>query len=237
MERPTILPCGETVCGKHEQHFHLCNQQDSTPPPCKLCSKNHNLADNEHFIKNTIAQALLDFEIKNLAFGGTYDQALRNFKELQSDMSAFDCVIRNPNELISDYFLDKRREVDLVREELIEKINKFGDSLKADIDLYEEECKLNLATVNEIVGARKVFNLEEVKYDLDEWKERIGKLCYNQDMCETINYKHNVYSEKIQKSTQLLLDEMYRGRSRKNDFDSKYNDLVELFYKHSGFKE
>jgi hypothetical protein len=239
LDTPIILPCYQTVCEKHETHFRDgvepgCN---GMLPTCKLCDQVHKLRnENDHFPANTIVQTLLEKEIKKLSFGVEYEKALSSLDELKDGLSHFEETIKNPDEIISTYFQDMRSEVGLIREELIERIDKCTEAVLVDVNKYEEECKANLDDLKRIVAARKVFNLEGVKTQLSQWQDRIGKLFYDKDLCLTVNAKHAEYLNAIRKNTREFLSECFLGKARKDYFDGKYGDLNEVFAKQSGFE-
>jgi hypothetical protein len=199
----------QTVCGMHETHFkqsEMSEIKNHDSGFCKICNKAHKLAQDEHFLPNTIAETLLFEEIDELDFGEEYTNALNNLKEVQSAMDVHDKTVKQVNLLISDYFEVKRREVDLMREQLLDRIHKCSEGLFDEINLYEEECRANMANLLNKQSASDVFNLNEVREELDFKQESINKLRYDPGLYKEINSKHCDDLEKIVNCTGAFLD-------------------------------
>jgi hypothetical protein len=233
---PVILPCGETVCGHHETHFKDLGDK-STDWLCQICKQVHRLSASQHFVANKVVKNLLENEIENLNFGDDYTKALVNLKELQKELAEFERKIKSPEEVLFDYYNEMRTRADHVREKLIEHIDKCNESTIADINKYEEECKANLPNLKERLRTDNIFNLAEVRDAVTAWSNKIAKLSYNVELYDEINANCGDYLNMVRKSSNVFLEEVHRGRTNKAEFDLKYADLYNVFFKRSAFKK
>jgi hypothetical protein len=138
LERPVLLPCGETICFQHEYLFK--NQNTAR---CKLCETNHELGESEHFPSNKGLERLLENEIRKLDLGKHYKETVKLLEELKSATVNLYSNKKNPGDLIFESFQAMRRKVDLVREAIIKKANDCSEKIISDINAYKAECQLN----------------------------------------------------------------------------------------------
>jgi hypothetical protein len=234
MTGPVILPCYQTVCAKHETHFNQ-SETSTAPATCKLCGQAHKLNVNQHFPTNTIALALLEKEVEDLDFGVDHKKALSSLDSLKSSISKLDEAQKSPDEMIVNYFHQTRTQVDLVREELIENITKCSEMIIDEINAYEQECKSNLPVLKKKIASNKMFELADIKAELKEWGVKVKRLFYDKDLYDSINAKYEDYLNTINKSMAAFSNEVYLDKVKSEDFESKYANLYDVFYKQCGF--
>jgi hypothetical protein len=103
LQQPVNLPCGETICAKHEGLFRHMRTSG-----CQFCNKYHALGLFEHFSMNKVAQQLLDAEINKLDFGKDYKQALKNYSNLRSLEKKYQEMKNSADDLVSERFQQMR---------------------------------------------------------------------------------------------------------------------------------
>jgi hypothetical protein len=224
------LPCGETICGKHESLF-----RSKFSSKCKLCNEQHKLAENQHFAANKIAETLLESKITKLDFGKDHKKAFDGLNELNELRDHYDEIKSDPEAFTRCKFQEMRRKVSLTRDEIIKMIIECSDKIIADIDLYEVECQLNIA--NPEFSLKEHFDLSAIKSDLADWEVKLNKLYYDKDLCEKINQKKDEYSNRLEESINGLQDQIFLGDQKKHDFEAKYSNIVNTFHKYLGFNK
>jgi hypothetical protein len=229
-DRPVILPCGDTICSKHEE---LYKQADTSK--CELCARVHKLNESEHFPANKVAQSLIANEINKLDFGEDHKKARELINELNELKSNYDNTKNSVEDLIFEKFHEMRRKVDLIREEIIQKVNDCSDKILSDIKTYEKECKANLSELDKKLAANEALDLTKIKNDLNEWDKKIRKLFYDEELCKEVQNKNSEYSEKLKNGIKQLKNEIFLGEKKKFDFETKYANIFDVFCKNVGF--
>jgi hypothetical protein len=232
--KPVLLPCGETICAKHDTEFRQLKHKPA-PLSCKLCNQVHLLNDTEHFFENKMAQALLDNKIEKLEFGEVFNNSTDKLNELIELTGCFYKRISDPQEFIYDYFKTKRNQVDIIRDQLIQRIQNCSESILSDFDLYERECKLNLPSLKEALFSNEVYDDSRVKNELMGWKDKMGNLFFDKELCGAIDQKYNDHKIFLNNGIKEFEDKALLGKSRKLDFELKNSNLFDVFYKNSSF--
>jgi hypothetical protein len=197
LENPVILPCGETICDKHDESFRV-----KETAKCPICDEYHTLGESERFLANKGFERLLATEISKLELGEDYREAAKLLDELNNLKSVYDEMGSNTEDLVGEKFLAMRRKVDLIRDEIIQKVHDCSEKIISDINAYEEECKLNLSNVeSKIRLSEGVFDLSGIKADLSHWRTRMKKLYDDDELCNEIRKKSEEYTSSLKKST------------------------------------
>jgi hypothetical protein len=230
LDQPVILPCCETVCGKHQELFK--NKETSR---CKLCDQDHELGETAHFLTNKVVECFLAGNISKLDFGENYTQASNLLKELVNAQDVYNRVKNKPEDLIVEKFQEMRNKVDLIREEIIQKVKNCSEKIHSDINAYEEECKRNLPNLNSMLQANELFDLSWIKADLSDWQMKMKQLYYDKELYTKINEKSAGYLMSLKNIAQELKIEILLGQEKKFEFETKYSNIFDTFYKHIGF--
>ncbi len=133
LKQPVVLPCGGTVCGKHQALF-----KNKETARCQICDEDHELSGSGHFPANKKVARLLEAEISRLDFGENYKQGLKLLQELKNVMTKYDEVKNKVVDLIFEKFQEMRRKVYLIREQIIQKVNECSEKIISDIDSYRQ---------------------------------------------------------------------------------------------------
>ena len=75
LEQPVILPCGCTVCKKHEN-------EAIAKIYCPKCRVEHDIPE-KGFISNTLAVSLLEMNLDKVDLGDEHKAAVKSFKSLK----------------------------------------------------------------------------------------------------------------------------------------------------------
>jgi hypothetical protein len=232
LRKPVLLPCGETVCAEHEELF-----KNKYTAKCKLCSKTHKLCRSASFPVNKAVEGFLAGEISQLDFGDNYKNTTRLLGELTEASIYFDKLRKNPKDFIYERFQVMRRKVDLVREEIIKRVNDCSDKIMCDINSYEEECNLNLPYLESKLESNKMFDLSGIRGDLKEWEAKMNKLHFDEAMCKEIGEKSAQSIRTLENTIKELKNEIFTGKENKHDFEANYSNIFTTFQSHIGFNK
>jgi hypothetical protein len=226
LEEPVMLPCGETVCFKHEATFKNGDGE------CELCGETHELDTNKHFPLNKIAQGMIDNRIKDLNLGENHRKAAESLKELSKFLDRFEHMKASGQKSINEFFQKQRSKVNLTREELIRKlIVRCCEELLGEIDDYENECTLNLAHLNELYDS----DLASIKSNLVTWQTEIKHLVMNEKLWRNINEHCERYLEILKEKHRSFENSMFLGKSNKAQIESSFSDVFDRFGRNLGF--
>jgi hypothetical protein len=222
LNKPVILPCGETICAKHDYIYknkHTCK--------CQLCEKERFLDESESFPQNKAIEGLLEADISKLNLGDDYKIAWEYLNALSYNQDKYEKLKSSPEEFIHEKFQAMRHKVDLVRERLIQKINDRSDKIIADIDSYEHECKMNLSSIK---PCPKELDISTIKEELTVWQENLKKLFYDESLCSTVRNKGSENLTKIVEIHRELINEILLGQERKAEFETKHSNVLNVFH-------
>jgi len=175
---PIILPCCyKTVC-----EHHIENKDESAASKkrklftCILCETSHDMDKCKKFASNEIVEKLLNIEIgdKFANFGDIYVQTTNQIKKLEDSFRKVDNLIKDPKNFIYEEISALKRDVDLRKEKLKEKIDDICAEMIAKLDKYQQECYENIPSLKLEDTSNEVF-LEAQKY-LDELTKDNKKL-------------------------------------------------------------
>jgi hypothetical protein len=162
--------------------------------------------------------------------------AYKTLKELNRAKVDSDEIKSNSEDLIFEKFQAMRNKVDLIRERIIQKANECSDHIISDIDLYESECKRNLSQLDSKLESNgTAFHLARIKVDLREWEAKMTRINFEEALLREINDKTGEYSNRLENSAKKLKDEIFLGREKKLEFETKYANIFDTFCKHVGF--
>jgi hypothetical protein len=204
IKKPVLLPCGETVCAEHEELF-----RNRKTTKCQFCDKEHFLAESEHFLTNKAVEGFLAVEISRLDFGENYKNTANLLGQLNGLTNILDKMKKNPENSVFEKFQEMRRKVDLIREQVIQRVNDCSEKIIADINSYESECVLNLSKLNSKLELDKAFDLSGMKAYVREWEKQMNKLYNNEALCKEISEKRLEHVKSLAKIHKELNNKIF----------------------------
>jgi hypothetical protein len=202
LKNPVMLPCGSTICKEHVESF-------TNKYSCTLCDKDHVIPE-EGFPINKFA----DKTIKgSFHFNELQKKIIDSYEKLEDIIKEHDSL--NSENIIYEYFLNLRNQVDLHREQLIEEINKRSEEIIKQLKEMEIKSKLNAAKIEKI-------NLDELKNEnMTSFKLQLRKPNLSDDDDNNLNCDINDAINDIQNDINIYKYESLMGKViefyRKND--------------------
>jgi hypothetical protein len=136
LDLPKILPCGKTICSFCAP-LNLLSTIDNKFD-CLVCKNKHEvprdgLPNNEALLK------MLSIKPTRISRGKLFDSLEKSLDDIRKKNSFIKHGIDNSNDLIKEYCMDLRSEVQLKTEQAIEQINELNKEIIDQIDEYEQE--------------------------------------------------------------------------------------------------
>lgn len=160
---PITLACGFSVCKKH---IDKLIKEPSTNPnqlfnffKCELCNEDHFIPPNG-FVINKRMQSGLEIEFNTLKLNPIYDECKKEIEQAKENIINIDSLESSAECYIYDYFQEIIRQVDLRREDLKAKIDKYSDD---SIQLVQE-------TKSNYMKASKDLNLNPLNFEKSKQK-------------------------------------------------------------------
>jgi hypothetical protein len=217
-DKPVILPCGETICSKHEIDFKDARFQ------CTFCSGQHKLAsETDHFPCNKIAQGLLEKQLQELNLGDIHKSAVASLKSLKESIQNFESFGDNAEDKIYGYFATLKNQVDLKRETMIQKINDSSEKLLSEIAALEAKCKQKWTESG--FKLPKARQLSQMKAQACEWEKNLEKLVINETLWKEINNQCSNYKCQLEGDLKALESELLSCDLKKEEICEKFSNF------------
>ena len=163
LDIPKILPCGKTICSFCAP-LNLLSTIDNKFD-CLVCKNKHEvprdgLPNNEALLK------MLSFKPTRISRGKLFDSLEKSLEDIRKKNSFIKHGIDNSNDLINEYCMDLRSEVQLKTEQAIEQINELNKEIIDQIDEYEQEL-IEFNRTNSLDEFNKVSKELESFYDVN----------------------------------------------------------------------
>ena len=156
---PISLPCGD-ICKSHINNLLRNTTNDKNFFKCK-CQEEHYIPKRGFMINRRIQKAL-DIELSTLKITPLYDECKKVIEEARKNLTKIETLEQNSECYIYDYFSEIKRLVDLRREDLKVKIDKYSEDVIQLIDCLQ----LNLKENNQIsttIGKAKMELYEVIR--------------------------------------------------------------------------
>jgi hypothetical protein len=210
-----MLPCGETICAKHEADFKGENFS------CKFC-ENYHLETGPFLFSKTI-QRLLERHVHELDFGEEHKSAMASLTNLKSSIQCYESFGKNAEVYIYEYFAKLRNDVDLKRETMIHKINNSSDELLSEIAALEMKCKENY--IKSGLKLPKAEELVRIKSEVCEWEKSLEKLVVDDKQWKEIKKQCSNYKDKLEEDLKVLNDKLLSVVLKRKEIDEKFSNV------------
>ena len=171
---PIILSCcNKTVCEHHVQF----KKKKTGSFNCALCKTPHQIENVKLFARNEIVEKILQIKIfesielnKKADLGDVFAKTSKEIENLELSLEKISDFIKDPKNFIYETISSLKRNVDLRREKLKEKIDEISHEMIQKLDNFQNECYENI--VNTKLEEKTSDMLKEIKTSLDEWNKQ-----------------------------------------------------------------
>ena len=196
LERPIMLPCGETICEKDLKSFF----NNESVFQCSLCDDEHQ-QPKKGFPPNRNVQKMLDLQVNQIDLSKNhpqYDECKDMFREIEENIKETDLVKKDPENFIFGHFEKIINQVDIQREKLIEEINLYSEKTIETIKKARDDC-LSKLNKTKLISAY-----------YETMKENVNKMNQELDSFEINDKKIENLIENVTKSKVIALEELKR---------------------------
>jgi len=131
---PKILPCGETICSFCVSSIQVTDNLFD----CLLCQDKHEMPKNG-LPNNKALIEILSVKQVQVSRGKSFDLLIKLVDKILEKRNFIRQCIDNSTDLVKDYCMDMRTDVQLATEEVIQQINDLSMKIIEEVDEYEKE--------------------------------------------------------------------------------------------------
>lgn len=218
---PVFLPCGHMICQKH-------TQIGDDKIVCLECGLEH---PNREFVIAKAVSDIIEAKLATLEFGPKHREATKSCDELKKQLEKNETILNDYDSHIFEKIGLLKNRVLLRSEELKKKIDEITQEIIDDLNVYQDECRMNVE--KSFLDAKSVFKKKnkEVKTKLIEWSSALNELKFDQQKWKRIqNECERAIRELNQQLTsfekELLLNKYLVKNKTINDFEGVQIDHV-----------
>ena len=195
LNKPVILPCGESICQHHVDEMKTTNSEIK----CDSCSESHAIPE-KGFTSNKRLEALIENELNSLDLGEDYNYAYNQTLAFKSYIERFETTKKQPDMRIHDYISQLKNQIDLKREELKNEIDQKCLSMIEKLEEFEKECMANVDSVK----SRFDDKLDE---KLKKWKSKSEQ--FSNDLRSFESSKWKKVKEELESHIKEIRSKLY----------------------------
>jgi hypothetical protein len=179
---PVTLPCGDSVCKIHIdeciKESDRCEGNAILQFACFKCDRGFPFPPSG-FEVNIAMDLLLKRQLEKLDFGQTYKDAIKECERLRSIIQEYKRNKDAPELAISEHFSVLRSQIDILKEDLKERVSELGGRIVDKLSANEAACKdvlrLSQDSFAEFIDAAELRlkgwseELELIRIDEDKW--------------------------------------------------------------------
>ena len=133
---PVVMACGNFICKMHLNKLITNAQNAKSTFICEICKEEH-LIPKKGFMVNNRLQKQLRLELNALKMSPVFDECMKEIDDAKENVDKIEFLEKNAENYIYDYFEDVKRQVDIRREDLKFKIDKYSDELIKSVELNQ----------------------------------------------------------------------------------------------------
>ena len=221
---PIVLDCCNVNICEHHIEEKVSANDNRKLFTCSLCQAPHDMMNNKKFALNKTIENLLELEIaKEVDLGDIFNRANEEIENLKVSFQEINDLIKDPKNFIFETISDIKRDVDLRREKLKEKIDEISNQMIDKLDNYQKECYENIDKIK--LDEKTKDLVKEIESDLVEWtKNNKQVLLISNDL-----KRKDIHSKAIELDTKLFnrLKELEEELMMNKVWDHIENVMVE----------
>jgi DNA repair ATPase RecN len=221
---PVSTLCGFIVCKSHLDHYEDTFQ-------CDLCNSEHTVPKNRYKVLKRLQDAL-SIQLNTFELTPVYDECKKIIEEAQKDVNEIESIDKDPENFIYEYFEDIKRQVDLRREYLKEKIDTYSDETIESINNAQINCQKLAKEVNKLSK-----DFEDSKINLNEQIKEFDTFKISEQKFQMIKENVSVLTSKLneiltQFKSSLINDKVYDFRFEDvpiSNVFGKFEEVIIIF--------
>jgi len=160
--------CDATICSEHVQYRTVKVNESKTIQvfECELCQCSHNMR-NKRFPVNKSVEKMIHLKFGQTYLSEVYENANKEISNLESSLKKINDMVQDPKNFIFEHISELRRQVDVRREKIKEKVDNICGKMIQKLDDFQKDCYNNIQDKTLQESNRYLIN--EVQSKLDEW--------------------------------------------------------------------
>jgi len=218
---PVVMPCDNTICKTHLDKLITNGSNEKSTFICEICQEDHHIP-KKGFIINKRLQKQLRLELNALKVSPVFDQCMKEIDDAKENVDKIGLLEKNAENYIYDYFEGVKRQVDIRREDLKFKIDKYSDEMIKSVELDQ----MNLIKLSKEAN-QLTTNIEKSRKDLNELVTQFDILEFNDKKFEDIKASVTVINKEFHKILAEYQDSLISNT--KHTFEFKELPIEDIF--------
>ena len=177
---PITIPCGNNVCKGHLDQIMKNVSREKSSFQCEFCKEEH-FIPKSGFKVNKGLQNCLEIRLNTLKLTPIFEECKTVLKTAHEKVAKIEMLEKNSEGYIYEYFEDIKRQVDIRREDLKMKIDKYSDEVIQSIEGTQANYIKVSKQVNQISA-----DIEQSRKELDDYVKRFDTLDIDEKRFEAI---------------------------------------------------
>ncbi len=212
---PVVMPCGNFICKAHIDKLLTNASNEKKTLLCGICQDEHFIPKNG-FVVNNRLQNLLELELFDLKASPVFSECKKEIEDAKDNLAKIKFLQKNSENYLYDYFEDIKRQVDIRREDLKFKIDKYLDDIIKSVENTQANYIKLSKEVNQISS-----RIERSKKELNDMTVVFDTMEFNDEKFEEI--KSSV--EDVNQEFRLILDEYQDSLVGNEKYTFQFNEL------------
>jgi hypothetical protein len=160
--------CDATICSEHVQNRTVkVNEFKSIQVfECELCQCSHNMR-NKRFPVNKSVEKMLQLKFEQIYLSEVYENVNKEILNLELSLNKISNMVQDPKNFIFEQVSELRRQVDIRREKIKDKIDNICEKMIQKLDDFKKDCFDNIPDKTLQESNRDL--IIEVQSKLDVW--------------------------------------------------------------------
>jgi hypothetical protein len=218
---PVVMQCDSTICKTHLDKLITNGSNEKRTFICEICQEDH-LIPKKGFMVNNRLQKLLRLELNALKVSPVFNECMKEIEDAKENVVKIGLLEKNAENYIYDYFEDVKRQVDIRREDLKFKIDKYSDEIIKSVELDQKNLIKLSKEANQLTT-----NIEKSRKDLNELIAQFDILEFNDKKFEDIKASVAVINKEFNKILVVHKDSLIGNK--KYTFEFKELPIEDIF--------
>jgi len=177
---PISFPCGNNVCKSHFDELLKNTSKEKSFFQCEICQEEHYIPKSGFKIDKRLQNGL-EIQLNTLKLTPIFDECKTEISKAHVKVAQIETLEKDSEGYIYEYFEDIKRKVDIRREDLKMKIDKYSDEVIQSI----ERTQLNYIKISKQVNQIST-DIEQSKKELEEYEKRFDTFEIDEKKFEVI---------------------------------------------------